>query len=172
MFYFSYNTIQLFRMMITICITATLVFLLSGCGDNNADQSGLGKIVTSSHQNEALQSTLTTQSVVRLGESVPITFSVKNTSSQTVTIQTTSQNYLMIYKGSTVNDNALIWSLPLSPDISSPAVLIDVTFTPNEIKTLNDFNWSQKDSSGKQVSAGVYTILATGFGMVEQITSA
>lgn len=117
---------------------------------------------TSSHQFDTLQYTLISRGIVKQGEVVPITLTVKNNGNGLFETFTGSpEANVQVFK-----DNTEIWNPYFG--LAFPAVVHPLSIAVGETKKY-EFGWSQKDNAGNQVSAGNYTIKASFIGNTEQV---
>ena len=127
-----------------------LVLTLVSCGsgsDNTANS-----IATSTRQFQSLQLTLTMPNNARLGEAIPITFTVKNIGAETITVLLADPEAISQAK----LGNTEIWNWAFGKPFS-PVLPSSKSIAPGETKSY-DLSWNQKDNAGNQVSSGKYSI--------------
>jgi hypothetical protein len=134
----------------SLCGLICFVMMLAGCG--GGDGTGPAPAaVTSTRQYQSLQFTLTTRTAFRRGETVPMTFTVKNVGSQTVTaFLGPPEADAQVSQG-----GRQIWRW--SDGKAFPAVVYNLSFAPGESKTYQ-LDWDQKDSQGDAVPSGTYAL--------------
>ncbi len=155
----------LLRLSSAIAGFSLLACILSGCGSSSSDggSGGRGELVTSTHQYQSLQFSLTTLNIVRSGEEVPISFTVKNTGSLRFEMFTgLPEATIQVCQG-----ESEIWNPYYGR--AFPALAYQFILPPGEAKSY-PFSWSQRDNSGNQVATGSYTVKATFNGISEQLT--
>ena len=138
------------KCMMRLCGLIGFAVMLAGCGGGDNTEPA-PTTVTSTGQYQSLQFTLTTRTAFRRGETVPITFTVKNVGAQTVTAflgppeadAQVSQGGRQIWRWS---DGKVF-----------PAVVYDLSLAPGESKTYQ-LDWDQKDSQGNLVPSGTYAL--------------
>ncbi len=129
-------------------VTMGALFLLGGCGSGGTDSGGL---VTSMGQYASLQVSLTTQSVNRLGDTVPITFSIKNIGDRSVFV-----GYECPYADVRVSQgDTIIWQWSFGQVFACSE--LGSLLAPGDSLTYSR-DWNQKDNEGNQVPGGSYVI--------------
>jgi len=131
---------------------AMVALSLTACG-GGGDNSPV--TVTTTRQFQSLQISLTTRRVARLGETVPITFTINNVGAGTITVMLggAPDAISQVKQG-----NVEIWNWATGK--AYPAVLPSPqSIAPNETRTY-DLSWDQKNNSGDQVLSGSYMINA------------
>ena len=125
-------------------------FLVS-CGDSGNDGTKSSGLVTSTGQYGSLQVTLTTLPVNRLGDTVPITFSIKNIGGRSVFIE-----YGLLEADAQVKQgDTIIWQWSFGKVY--PAISFGGSMLPGDSRTFS-LDWNQKDNEGNQVPGGSYVI--------------
>lgn len=128
--------------------------LLAGCGSGSGSLTApvVDAPVTTRSQYGPLQLALTVPKVVyKRGEAVPTTFTITNTSGNTVTSATTLSGVTIEVR----QESNLIFFLT----DAGGAVIHSETFAPGETKTFKK-QWEQTGISGKSVNAGRYEFRA------------
>lgn len=129
----------------SVAVVAFAVALLTGCG------GGDGATDTGNRRFRLLEFALTTpKTTYAHGEKVPMTFTVKNTGSQTVTV---------IGGGCVILFRITKGGQSFEPGIGCGAGAYTITFAPGETK-IYDLAWDQNDNQGTLVQAGQDTITA------------
>jgi len=137
--------------MRNVSMAAVIALTSAACGGNGGDSA----IATSTRQSGPFTITLTIQPVALRGDTVPITFAIKNISTETATVMLggAPEAISQVKRG-----DVEIWNWATGK--AFPAVLPSPqSVAPNETRTY-DLSWDQKDNSGNQVAAGSYTINA------------
>ena len=138
------------KSMRNLYMIALVVLALAACGGK-----GDSSLVTTTRQSQSFQISLTTRNTARLGDTVPITFTVKNLSTETTTVMLggAPEAISQVKQG-----NVEIWNWATGK--AFPAVLPSPqSIAANETRTY-DLSWNQKDNAGNSVAAGSYTINA------------
>jgi len=110
-----------------------------------------GPVVSTPRQFGSLEFTLSaTKAVYARGEQVPLTFTVKNVGTQTITATIGACDFF----GTKVTQAGnLVWQKSGGCGAST----VQVTIMPGETKTYS-YAWDQKDLQGNSVGSGRYTI--------------
>jgi len=144
------STIRKAEAFALIMLAIVAVFLLGGCGSTGTESEG---IVTSTRHYESLQISLTTHSAARLGDVVPITYTLTNIGAEAVyLIYGDPAADAQVTQGPTE-----IWRWSFGQ--AFPAILFGQLLAPGESNTYS-WNWEQKDNEGRQIPLGSYTINA------------
>ncbi len=138
------------RRLNALLILFLCVSFFISCG--NGGETGIGH-VTGTGQYASLQVSLTAQSVNRLGDTVPMTFSIKNIGDTSVWVVydcpdadvQVNQGYTIIWQ----------WSFGQVFACSGAGSLL----APGDSMTYSR-SWDEKDNEGNQVPSGSYTITA------------
>lgn len=138
--------------MVRLCSLVCFATMLTGCGGGDSREP-TPTTVTSTRQYQSLQFTLATRTAFRRGETVPLTFTVKNVGAQTVTtLLGPPEADAQVNQG-----ERRIWRW--SDDKAFPAVVYDLSLAPGESKTY-PLDWDQKDGQGNAVPSGIYALKA------------
>ena len=133
-----------------ISMFALIVSSLTACGGGRDDN-----LTTTTRQSQSLQISLTTRSIARLGDTVPITFTITNVSAGTTTVMLGGAPEAI---SQAKQGNVEIWNWATGK--AFPAVLpYPQSIAPDETRTY-DLSWDQKNNAGDQVLRGSYTINA------------
>ena len=133
-------------------VFALPILLLTGCGGGSSSTSATPvdtNSTTSTRTYNDLQFTLSTTKATFRGEQVPLTFTVKNIGSQTISATGGGCNVLLrVLQGTQI----------IGPEPAScGAGGYTSTLNSGESKTYTTM-WSQKDVNGNQVASGIYTL--------------
>ena len=140
-----------------ICGTSILVVLLptllAGCGEGDGTLSAINSNNQSPRQVGSLEFTLmTTKATFTRGESVPLTFSVKNIGSQTEDARLGACDW---FETKVSSGSQAVWQESHTHGCGS--VVQPVSIAPGETKTYT-YDWPQTDENRVQVPAGHYTL--------------
>jgi hypothetical protein len=139
--------------VLLILFLCSSTFLISCGNDGGNISSKNNRLVTSTGQYQSLQISLTTRSISRGGEMVPMTFKVENIGTRTVFVTSGEPEAdAQVRQG-----DALIWQWSFGKEF--PSILNGLSIEPGQSKTYA-LNWNQKDNEGNQVSPGSYTVNA------------
>jgi hypothetical protein len=125
--------------------------LVSGCGGgSNTIAASNG---SAPRRSGSLEYTLTTTKMTfARGEQVPLTFTVRNVSMQTVNVELGACDW---FDTKVVNGSQVLWQQSFTHICGS--TIQPLSIAPNETKTFS-YSWPQTDQQGRQVPSGRYSL--------------
>jgi len=148
----------IYKIVFGICIALSLSCLLTACGGGGSS-TGDG-LVTSSTQSQSVQYTLSAKAVSKLGDAVPITFTVTNTGSTGLAMA--AAPLISVYR-----DNTVVWTSSNSTSSAATGRNSGGILSTGSADFV--FSWDQKDTGGSLVAPGNYTVKGTCLGDTEQV---